>query len=229
MKPLLSIVVALALASAPTVCASEFIFGGGLIPDSGSIAFQGNVSTLAGPLTELTVNLAIVGAGTGGAYNGDLYLTLQHDSVFTVLLNRPGRRLGDSYGYSDSGFSITLDDSAAAAAPNVHNYRLTLSGNHDTPITGPLTSTWSSDGRNVDPNSVLDSTPITTSLADFVGVNPNGTWYLFAADASSGGYARLQSWTLDISTVPEPFPTPLLVLPFLALAAIALRPSFRRR
>src|SRR4051812_32947257 len=58
---------------------------------------------------DINVTLSISGTTFGG-FNGDLYVTLQHDSGFAVLLNRPGSRSGTAQGYSDNGMSIILDD-----------------------------------------------------------------------------------------------------------------------
>ena len=35
-------------------------------------------------------------------------------------------------------------------------------------------------------------------------MNPNGTWTIFFADLSSGETSTLNSWSLDITAVPEP-------------------------
>lgn len=41
------------------------------------------------------------------------------------------------------------------------------------------------------------------------GQDGNGTWTLFVADFSPGGLAKLSSWTLEVSPVPEPLETGL--------------------
>lgn len=178
-------------------------FGGGSIPDPGSKSFIGTVSAVPGFISSLTVSLSITGENKDlPAYNGDLYVTLQHGAGFAVLLNRPGKALGVSYGYADNGLDITLDDTGSA--PDVHTYRLTLKG----PPVGSLTGIWSSDGRNVDPNAVLDTTPRTESLDSFTGAVANGDWLLLVSDLSAGGNAKLASWTLNIETTPIPVPEP---------------------
>ena len=73
------------------------------------------------------------------------------------------------------------------------------------PALGPVNGTVSTDGRKADPDLVLTSSPRSTRLSDFVGGDPNGTWTLFLADLSSGGSARLDSWSLNFQTaIPEP-------------------------
>jgi len=141
--------------------------------------------------------------------NGDLYATLSHENAqghvdaFAVLLNRPGKRLDNDEGYFDNGLSIDLV--AAELAPDVHNYRLSLGGSHTMPLGGPLTGTWSADGRLIDPEQVLDSDPKTAGLEAFTGIDPNsGRWVLFVADLLQGGEARLDQWSLSFTAVPEP-------------------------
>ncbi|HEV8543975.1 MAG TPA: hypothetical protein VGR78_16410 [Verrucomicrobiae bacterium] len=159
-------------------------------------------------ITDINVSLAIDGTGSGG-FNGDLYVTLQHQSGFSVLLNRPGARPGTPSGYSDSGLSVTFDDSS----PNdIHSYRLVLSGDENTAISGALTGTWAPDGRNVDPDSVSPSSPRNALLNSFQGLALNGTWTLFVSDLSAGGTQRLDGWSMQVQTVPEPGPIPLAAL-----------------
>jgi hypothetical protein len=136
-------------------------------------------------------------------FNGDIYLTLAKGTEgFSVLLNRVGTRSGSSFGYSDNGFHVTFDDSAAA---DIHTYRVTVTGSNTTPLaSNPLTGTWQPDARNTDPDSVLDTDPRTAFLSAFHGVTPNGQWTLFAADLSGGGTAKLTSWSMDFALVPEP-------------------------
>ncbi len=133
-----------------------------------------------------------------GGYNGDLYAYLRHGTDFAVLLNRAGRTASDVFGYSDSGFQITLDDTAAN--PDVHNYQLTFN-----PAGGVLTGTWQADGRNVPPAGSFDNSPRTAGLGVFNTHDANGDWTLFLADVSPVGTARLDSWTLNVTgVVPEP-------------------------
>jgi len=48
-----------------------------------------------------------------GGWNGDLFAQLNHNSGFSVLLNRPGVSSSEPFGYGDPGFSVTFADSAA--------------------------------------------------------------------------------------------------------------------
>jgi hypothetical protein len=173
---------------------------------------DGNPTGLANPqlinsapnltIGDLNVSLTISGTGLLGGFNGDLYATLQHESGFAVLLNRPSRRSGSSAGYNDSGgIDVTFDD---AASRDVHNYRLELNSSHAVPIVGSLTGTWSPDARDVDPAAVLDTSSRSAFLDGFIGLPINGAWALFVSDLSSGGTHQLDSWSMQVTPVPEP-------------------------
>jgi subtilisin-like proprotein convertase family protein len=173
------------------------------IPDGDSTGLVSAQSISAAPhltITDIKVNLSISGTGQGG-FNGDLYVTLQHDDGFSILLNRPGARIGTAFGYSDSGLNVTFDD---AAIGDVHAYRQVLNGDHTTALPGNLTGTWSPDARSVDPAVVLDTSARNAFLDSFNGVAIDGTWSLFVTDLSSGGTQQLDGWGLQITAVPEP-------------------------
>ena len=173
------------------------------IPDNSLLGVSDTrtfISSIAA-ITEVRAALNIAGAPTAGdAFNGDFYAYLTHSSGFAVLLNRTGRTAANSFGYSDSGFNLTFDDSPAGT--DVHSYQLTAN-----PGGGTLTGIWGSDGRNVAPSTALVTTPRTAFLTSFNHLDPNGGWTIFVADVSSGGTSRLVSWGLEISgntAIPEP-------------------------
>ena len=164
------------------------------IPDgdpSGLVDVQSITSTIVLP-TSITV-----GRGISGEFTGDLYVSLQHDSGFTVLLNRVGRTAANPLGYADTGIGVTFDDNASE---NIHLYQ-------DVPATGnPLSGTWQPDGRNVDPSVVTDASPVTAGLSSLLGSPSSGDWTLFVSDVVSGSTHTLDTWSLSITgdTVPEP-------------------------
>src|SRR6185369_16760217 len=177
---------------------------GGVVPDGNVTGWSDNrsVSLVSdfGPLRpgettdirDVNVKLNI----TGG-YNGDLYGYLVHSSGFAVLLNRSGKTGSDAFGYGDAGYNITLDD--AAANGDIHLYRLTQN-----PSGGTLTGTWTPDGRNVNPATVVDTDSPSVLLGSFNGTSADGTWTLFLADMSGGDVSTVAGWGLEISVVPEP-------------------------
>lgn len=197
-----------------------------LIPD-GSTAGVVDSRIFASQIASITnvrVSLSIAGTpAAGDAFNGDFYVTLQHSSGFAVLLNRTGRTALDPYGYSDSGFDVTFDDAGAFA--DIHNYQLTLN-----PGGGVLTGTWGSDGRDVNPNAVLDTTPRIARLDVFNGLDASGEWNLFVADVESLGTGRLVSWGLEVTgQQATPVPEPASALAGLLCAAVCGCAVLRRR
>ena len=191
------------------------------IPDGDTVGVANTqpVSTGFTTIQSLRVNLKLEGTGSG-AFNGDLYVSLSHESGLAVLLGRTGRRSDNLFGYGDNGFDVTFDDLAVNG--DIHNYRLTLSGNHQTAISGPLTGLWAPDGRVPEnpsnPEQILDTTPRTAFLESFAGLDPNGSWTLFLVDYETGGTSRLISWGVEI-TVPEPNGWVLTGLALFAFAA----------
>jgi subtilisin-like proprotein convertase family protein len=170
-------------------------------PDDAGVSDSRTITSSVLSIGDVNITLNITGRN-GAAFNGDLYATLTHESGYSVLLNRPGRRPGSVSGYGDNGFNVTLDDQASNG--DVHQYRLTLKGSNTTSLGGALTGIWAPDGRAIDPDLVLTTSAREQLLADFNHLNANGTWTLFVADLETGGAAKLASWGLEISGVPEP-------------------------
>jgi subtilisin-like proprotein convertase family protein len=171
------------------------------IPDGNPIGLTSSTN-ISGLYSLSTISSVTVTLDIAGGFNGDFYAYLAGPGGgFAVLLNRTGITSGNSFGYSDPGFDVTFDDSAAN---NIHLYQ------NDSPSyngSGQLIGTWQPDGRNIDPQSspsTFDSTSPTADLSSFNGADPNGTWTLFVADLSSGGQGTLVSWGLTVVTVPEP-------------------------
>ena len=199
---------------------TNFTFNSGtlntVIPEANPVGITVSTTTsgLSGVITNFQVNLNI----TGG-FNGDLYAYLAGPvGQFAVLLNRVGVTSGNPFGYSDSGFNITLDSSGA----NVHNYQ----GGGYTITNGQLVGTWAPDGRNISPNSspsAFDTASTAANLASFNNASPNGDWTLFLADFSGGGQSTWKSWGMTISTVPEPQTWAMIA------SGAAMLVAFRRR
>jgi len=120
-----------------------------------------------------------------------------------------GRDNGAPDGFSSSGMTITLRDEATQ---DIH----TSLGDIGSP-----SGTFQPDGRLIDPLFVLDSDARTNLLSVFNGGDASGNWTLFVADQSAGETSTLQSWSLSVTTVPEPSVAALLIFPIAAL--------FRRR
>ena len=169
-----------------------------LVPDGSPMGVSDTraVPSGLGTIVEVAVSLEVI-----GGYTGDLYALLIHDGVSAVLLNRPGRRTGDEYGYADVGLDVTFQDTAPA---DVNDYRMSIHGSHEVPLSGALTGLWQPDARAVDPGDVLNTSTRSAFLSAFVGNPAEGNWTLYTADLSPVGEAVVQSWSLTITTVPEP-------------------------
>jgi subtilisin-like proprotein convertase family protein len=136
--------------------------------------------------TGLTVGSLTVGLNISGGYNGNLfaYLVAPNGSVVT-LMNMPGVSV-NGFGASGAGMNITLQDGTVA----------------------------NGDIQNETSSSVLSGTyNAAGSLSGFDGSAADGTWTLFFADlGSGGGTSELNSWSLDITAVPEQVDAALAVL-----------------
>jgi hypothetical protein len=189
-----------------------------VIPDNDPAGFQ-NTQELTGfdnVLTSLVVYVSLSSVSGDLAFNGDYYMSLQHDSGFAVLLNRVGRTALNPFGYGDSGLSLsfTID------APDIHGYQ---DGSYALDANGCLTGTWGADGRETDPDSVLEADARTALLDSFSGTNPNGNWTLFVADLAENGVGQVDSWGLNIQAVPEPATGFVLLLGFVLVWGIRVR------
>lgn len=150
-------------------------------------------------LTDLSVWLRFEGSdgagGLGTMWNGDLHVTLTHESgASMVLLNRIGRDASHPFGASGNGFQLTLDPTALG---DVH-----LAGN------GYLTGVHQPDGRGEDPTSVVTGSPRDAGFEAFVAtlgdVSHMGSWTLAISDLESGNLARMTGWGMTLTGVPEP-------------------------
>jgi hypothetical protein len=162
------------------------------------------------PITNLQVTLTIA-----DGCNGDFYAYLVHDGEFAVLLNRAGRTADNPDGYADAGMNVTF----RADGNDIHGYQAVspvYDGNQ-------LTGIWAPDGRNVDPEAVLDTDAQTSLLGSFDGANPNGEWTLFLADLDFGQQGTLVQWSLIVTAIPEPSTSTLLGLGGFALGVRLLR------
>ena len=171
-----------------------------------------NVSVADHQITGLSVTLNV-----SGGYNGDLYAYLSYGGVLVPLVNRIGVGSGNSFGASGAGMNVTLTDGGALG--DIH-----LGGD------SVLSGTYEADGRNISPLSsaaAFDSAS-RVSFAGYNTLDPNGTWTLFFADVSGGGVSTLNSWSMDISAVPEPVNVAMPVFGGL-LGAAALIGHFKRR
>jgi hypothetical protein len=172
------------------------------IPDANPSGWSGT-ATASGYLPAISDISVKLNIGGPSPYNGDLYAYISYGGVLVPLLNRVGVTAtggGNSFGYGNAGFDVTLSSSGANDVHFYQNNSPSFNGS------GQLTGTWQPDGRAIDPRSspsTFDSAS-RVSFGSYNGMNPNGTWTLFIADLSAGGQSELLGWELDITAVPEP-------------------------
>jgi len=163
----------------------------GTIPDGNptGAAFSGDVSDAPGmTVSELTVTLNI-----SGGFNGNLYAYLDApNGTQVILMDRPGVGGDNQFGATGAGMNITLQDSGA------------VNGSIQNETSGAvLSGSYNAAG----------------TLADFNGSAVDGTWELFFADeVTGGGTSTLDSWSLDITAVPEPVNMALVIFGLMAIA-----------
>jgi len=187
------------------------------IPDNSAtgIAYNFNLSDPATVIQNVSVTLNL-----SGGWNGDLYAYLSHGTETAVLLNRVGVSDANPDGYGNTGFSVTLSGSTLT---DIHNYQA-LSPSYNG--SGQLTGTWGADGRSITPDasgSTFDSAPRNATLSTLNGSDPNGSWTLFIADQSGGFISTLNGYTVEVTAVPEPAETALVVGAILGFSALVLK------
>jgi subtilisin-like proprotein convertase family protein len=131
--------------------------------------------TVSGVGTVLTS--ITVGFNITGGFDGNLYAYLvAPNGTVVTLLNHIGTGLGSLAAGFGNGFSL--------ATTGADLYSTAANGTVGQQLTGTFQ---------------------VTDLSAFNGINANGTWTLFFADTvTGGGNATLNSWTLNITAVPEP-------------------------
>ena len=192
------------------------------IPDGDGNGTTFNFS-YSGPITSIDSDLMTVTLNISGGWNGDLYVYLVHGAGQTVLLNRTGVGTtsgGTTFGYANTGFNVTFD---GTAANNIHFYQSsspTFNGS------GQLTGTWQPDGRTIDPSSTpsaFNAAGAAPNFSTFEGLDPNGSWTLFVADLSGGNTSTLTDFSVDVTPVPEPINSALVVFACLASVSCLFR------
>ena len=186
----------------------------GVIPDGNpvGVAFLGNFNQAGNSDPVLGVS---VGLSISGGYNGDLYAYLvAPNGTVVVLMNQPGTA---PFGSPASGFG---DGGTAPGygAGTVNSFMLTASG----------TGIQTVDGT---PGQALTGSYMASGLLGslITALSPaNGNWKLFFADLSSGGgTSTLNSWTLNLTVVPEPVLLSLILFLAMLLALAGLRWAWR--
>jgi len=151
-----------------------------LIPDGSPVGVASQMNFTANGTGNQMIDVT-VGLNISGGYDGNLYAYLiSPTGTLVVLMNQPGSA---PFYAAGSGMTVTLDSSAGTGIQSAtETYRQILSGTF-APL-GNLSNIAAPGGN------------------DGTG---NGMWTLFFADLTrGGGQAYLDSWTLNLTVVPEP-------------------------
>jgi subtilisin-like proprotein convertase family protein len=201
-------------------------FDDGGVNTPGVVSIPFALSGLGSSIADtMTVSLNISGTGGSGGYTGDLYVYLKNNNanVTSVLVNRPGD--GNS---ANNGFDVTF---SMSALPDIHTYE-TINPNPEPKFNGndQLNGTWAADGRLADPNVTPTGNPgRDAKLNVFQGVNPNATWTLYVSDYSPIYTMTLNSFSVDITAVPEPAQTAIAFAGLLFGLVLYRQPQVRAR
>lgn len=178
---------------------------GQVIPDNNpsGVAYALDFGATGLEISDLQVSFNI-----SGGWSGDLYAYLSHGSGFAVLLNRVGTvKIGDD-GYSTLGFDIVLQPATThSGLTDIHNV--------PSPTTG---GSYQADGR-----LAYTDTSSPQTLDKFLTAAPNGAWTLVFADMAGGSISTLNSWSVDITAVPEPVNAALGIFAGVFLVVIVVR------
>lgn len=191
MQPLalLASLAVITISARAATTASSTVFVNVEVPDNSPIGLS---STLQYSSSITSISQVEIGFNVVGAWSGDLYAYISHNGGIAVLLNRPGRSVSQIDGSGVHDLIVLFSDGAAT---DIHT---------GLPAGGAVNGSFQPDGRLVDPADSFDTSPRSAFLSAFDGMDPNGEWTLFVADLSTGDTAKLESWSLSISGVPEP-------------------------
>lgn len=175
-------------------------------------------ATIYNPTYTVTGGTIPDGNPVGTSFYGDITAPAGDTvSSLSVSFTVTGGYNSDLYAYllSPNGTMVVLLNQAGG---------LTGSGfNNVTFSTGPYSSIQTA----VNDGVVSGTWNAAGDLANFAGAGVNGTWTLYFADLSGGATSTLNSWSLDITAVPEPVNVALGVFGVLGCGALVVR--IRRR
>jgi len=173
--------------------------GGLAIPDGSPVGVASQMNFTANNTGNQMINVT-VGLNISGGYNGNLYAYLiSPTGTLVVLMDHPGSA---PFYAAGRGMNVTIDGSAGTSIQSA------------TETAGQvLTGTYSAMGSL--------SSIAAPGGNDGTG---NGTWTLFFADLTrGGGQSYLDSWTLNLTVVPEPVTLALGLFVAMLLAQAGLK------
>jgi hypothetical protein len=158
------------------------------------MAFRIDVAGLSEPVAEISVTFSDVLHG----HPADIDALLVGPAGQNVMLmSDAGELLSETESIIDN-VDLTFRDGASPLPANV---RITSGTYAPTNYQGIVEEIGEMDRTLPDPPPVG---PYGTTLSVFNGSNPNGTWKLFIQDDVDDESGEMQSWSLTVTTVPEP-------------------------
>ena len=203
LSKVLAVVAVLSLAAVtPALATGSYVGAGFAVVDdayNGTLASMGSstVSVPAGEPDGDIVSDVNVDIGLSSTWVGDLTIKLDGPGGLTTLSSRPGFLEPADDGSGCCGFSsdaigsIIFDDSAGTSGEAL--------GGAGTPI--PVGSSFFPDGGILGPQSLN---------GDHGGLSAVGDWTLYIGDGAGADFASVSSWSLNLTTVPEPASLALL-------------------
>jgi len=174
--------------------------GGLLIPDGSPVGVASQMNFTANTSGNQMINVT-VGLNVSGGYDGNLYAYLiSPTGTLVVLMDHPGSA---PFYAAGRGMNLTLADSGinGSIQSATETAGVQLTGTYS--AVGSLSSIAAPGGN------------------DGTG---NGTWTLFFADLTrGGGQSYLDSWTLNLTVVPEPVTLALGLFVAMLLAQAGLK------
>ena len=192
-------------AVSPTGSQSQLVNPDGTA-SSGVIPIGPAGAAFTGDFTQATAGAPTIGSVTvdlnvtGGVASGFYAYLVAPNGTVVLLLNHPGTGL---FGNPTIGLNVLLEDAGGAGIVN---------------------------GSDLNPAGSPGAFTAAGTLAQFDGGAANGDWTLFFADTVSGGAGgtpTLNSWTLNITAVPEPVLTALVTFAAMLLALAGLKWAWR--
>jgi len=173
---------------------SVWIVIGGSRPAQAALSFTGPGGGGSGDYTVSTSPAIIIPDNnpSGVAYSINFAASGLTVGNITVSINLSGGYNGDIYAYLSHGSQISTLLNGPSAGLSGSAMNITFVEGTGSPI--PTTSSANLSG----------SYTAYADLATFNNTAPNGNWTLFFADLSAGDTSTLNSFSLDITAVPEP-------------------------
>lgn len=153
---------------------------------------------------------------SGAAYSINFAASGLTVGDITVSINLSGGYNGDIYAYLSHGSQISYLLNGPSAGLSGSSMNITFVEGTGSPI--PTTSS-----ANLTGNYTAD-----TDLVTFNSTAPNGNWTLFFADLNAGDTSTLNSFSIDITAVPEPVNVALGIFTGLAAFGWGLRRYWKR-